>query len=297
MKKALIVLALLFLVLGLSITLLVIAVLHSTKKDADLNWGPEARQVRILSANEASFNAFYGTKGGTAIERSASYYYKAKAQDVASGINLRWKLRCDRQVKPPVTMTYTPYGEDSVPRMEIHLVVGGPFKDEQEATASVDGAIPADEMLVQGAGTIADDSTVANTYLLQRPSLVGGKDFRSADPGSDVNGRLNVRFTLTRDAGERFYDYTSKNVGKSLAVVMGGRVREVATIQNGIRDSGEISGSFTAEEVAALSELLRADADQNHRTENFGLLADAGETNHCNVTADREFDLFHLLFR
>ena len=49
-----------------------------------------------------------------------------------------------------------------------------------------------------------------------------------------------VSFTLTNEAGDKFYDYTSKNVGQSMAVVMGGRVREVATIQSAIRDSGEI---------------------------------------------------------
>ena len=31
-----------------------------------------------------------------------------------------------------------------------------------------------------------------------------------------------------------------------MAVVMGGRVREVAIIKSAIRDSGEIEGSFTA---------------------------------------------------
>ncbi len=44
-------------------------------------------------------------------------------------------------------------------------------------------------------------------------------------------------FTLTNEAGDKFYDYTSKNVGQSMAVVMGGRVSEVATIQSAIRDS------------------------------------------------------------
>ena len=53
-----------------------------------------------------------------------------------------------------------------------------------------------------------------------------------------------MRFTLTNEAGDKFYDYTSANVGKSMAVVMGGRVREVANIKSAIRDSGEIEGSF-----------------------------------------------------
>jgi preprotein translocase subunit SecD len=45
-----------------------------------------------------------------------------------------------------------------------------------------------------------------------------------------------------------------------MAVVMGGQVREVANIQSPIRDSGEITGSFTPEEVTILSKMLRTGA-------------------------------------
>jgi preprotein translocase subunit SecD len=45
-----------------------------------------------------------------------------------------------------------------------------------------------------------------------------------------------------------------------MAVVMGGRVREVATIQSAIRDSGEITGSFSPDEVEILSKMLRTGA-------------------------------------
>jgi preprotein translocase subunit SecD len=88
-----------------------------------------------------------------------------------------------------------------------------------------------------------------------------GNDFRSADPSSNPNtGQREVQFTLTNEAGDKFYDYTSKNVGKSMAVVMNDHIREVATIQSAIRDRGEITGSFSPDEVAALSKLLRTGA-------------------------------------
>ncbi len=148
----------------------------------------------------------------------------------------------------------------STARLEIHAVVGGPYKDDQEATASLGGAVPADETLAHGSGTVGNGSDTDSVYVLQRVSEVAGSDFRSADPGTDQNGRRNVRFTLTNEAGDRFYDYTSKNVGRAMAVVMGGRVREVATIQSAIRDSGEIIGSFTPDEVMILSKMLRTGA-------------------------------------
>jgi preprotein translocase subunit SecD len=148
----------------------------------------------------------------------------------------------------------------STARLEVHAVVGGPYKDEQEAAASSSGSLPPDEETLHGSGTLATGSDADAVYVLKRIPVVAGNDFRSADPGTDQNGRRNVRFTLTNEAGDKFYDYTSKNVGQSMAVVMGGRVKEVATIQSAIRDSGEIVGSFTPTEVEILSKMLRTGA-------------------------------------
>src|ERR1035437_9163073 len=148
----------------------------------------------------------------------------------------------------------------STARLEIHAVVGGPYKDDQEALASVGGAVPPDEVLVHGSGTVGAGSDSDSVYVLHRISVVAGNDFRSADPGTDQNGGRNVRCSLTSAAGDKFYEYTSRSVGQSMAVVMGNRVKEVATIQSAIRDSGEITGSFTPEEVEVLSKMLRTGA-------------------------------------
>jgi preprotein translocase subunit SecD len=148
----------------------------------------------------------------------------------------------------------------STARLEIHAVAGGPYQDESAALASIGGAVPPDQMLVHGSGTLATGSDADSVYVLQRVSVVAGSDFRSADPGTDQNGMRVVRFTLTNEAGDKFYEYTSANVGKSMAVVMGGRVREVANIKSAIRDSGEIEGSFSPTEVEILSKMLRTGA-------------------------------------
>ncbi|HEY1895804.1 MAG TPA: protein translocase subunit SecD [Terracidiphilus sp.] len=149
----------------------------------------------------------------------------------------------------------------STARLSIHAVVGGPFPDEQAALASVSGNLPADQMLAHGSGAMATGSDSDSVYILQRTSQVAGNDFRSADPSTNQNtGQRIVIFTLTNEAGDRFYDYTSANVGRSMAVVLGGRVREVASIKSAIRDRGEIEGTFTEDEVTTLSKLLRTGA-------------------------------------
>jgi preprotein translocase subunit SecD len=148
----------------------------------------------------------------------------------------------------------------STARLEIHAVEGGPFQDEAAALASVGGAIPADQMIVHGSGALATGSDADSVYILHRIAIVSGSDFRSADPGVNQNGMRNVTFTLTNEAGDKFWDYTSANVGRSMAVLMGGRVREVANIKSAIRDRGEIEGSFSPEEVTILSKMLRTGA-------------------------------------
>ena len=148
----------------------------------------------------------------------------------------------------------------STARLEIHPVIGGPYQDEQGALGSVGGALPPDEMIVHGSGALASGSDADSVYVLQRVPVVAGSDFRSADPSVGENGLRNVRFTLTNEAGDRFYEYTSANVGHAMAVVLGGRVREVANIKSAIRDSGLIEGSFSQDEVEVLSKMLRTGA-------------------------------------
>jgi preprotein translocase subunit SecD len=146
-------------------------------------------------------------------------------------------------------------------RLEIHADVGGPYKDAQEATASTGGSIPADEELKSFSGVMEGGASADSVYVLQRASVVAGNDFRSADPSTNPNtGQKEVQFTLTNEAGDKFYDYTSKNVGRYMAVVMNDRAREVAVIKGAIRDRGVIEGTFTTDEVAALSKLLRTGA-------------------------------------
>jgi preprotein translocase subunit SecD len=147
----------------------------------------------------------------------------------------------------------------STARLEVHAVVGGPFPDEQAALQSVNGALPPDEELMHYSGISGTDQD--SIYVLQRAPVVSGSDFRSAEPGTNQNtGQQQVRFTLTDDAGNRFYDYTKDNVGKPMAVVMGSRIRSVANIKEPIHDQGDIEGSFSLPEVESLSKLLRTGA-------------------------------------
>ncbi|MGA2207654.1 MAG: protein translocase subunit SecD [Terracidiphilus sp.] len=148
----------------------------------------------------------------------------------------------------------------STARLEIHAVDGGPFPSEDAALQSVNGARPPNDEILPFTGDLGGSSSTSY-YVIERSSIVAGSDFRSAEPGVNSNtGQKQVNFTLTDEAGDKFWDYTSANIGKNMAVVMGGTVREVAVIKGAIRDSGLIEGSFNQNEVMELSKLLRTGA-------------------------------------
>jgi preprotein translocase subunit SecD len=145
----------------------------------------------------------------------------------------------------------------STARLEIHLVVGGPFPTEQAAMQSVGGTTPPDDVVMAYGGT--ESELLGQYYVLQRIPIVAGDDFRDAQPSVDENGRPDATFILSRSAGDRFYQFTSTNIGKSLAVVLDNRVQEAANIQQAIRDQGRITG-LGKDKAQNLSLMLRTGA-------------------------------------
>ncbi len=150
----------------------------------------------------------------------------------------------------------------STAKLEIHAVSGGPYADDNAGLQANGGVIPPDSVLMHGQGSAGAPDEV---YLLKRASEVEGTDFRDAQPSQDVNGRPNITFNLTTEAGDRFYKYTNEHSSTSatpgaMAIVLDNKVREVASINSAIRDRGEITGGFTKEQANDLSLMLRTGA-------------------------------------
>jgi preprotein translocase subunit SecD len=150
----------------------------------------------------------------------------------------------------------------STAKLAIHAVIGGPFATDQEALQANAGVLPPDGILMKGSGSAGAPEQI---WLLKRASEVEGIDFRDAQPSQDQNGRPNITFTLTTEAGDRFYKYTQDHQASgatpgSMAIVLDNKVREVAGIQSAIRDRGEITGGFTKQQADDLSLMLRTGA-------------------------------------
>jgi preprotein translocase subunit SecD len=150
----------------------------------------------------------------------------------------------------------------STSKLAVFAVVSGPYENDQAAMTALNNVVPPEDQLLHG-NTAPDRPD--EVYLLERESVVEGTDFRDAQPDVDQNNRPKIRFTLTTEAGNRFYKYTSAhskdspNPG-SMAIVLGNKIREVATIESPISDQGEITGTFTKDEVDNLSLMLRTGA-------------------------------------
>jgi len=150
----------------------------------------------------------------------------------------------------------------STSKLAVFAVVSGPYENDQAAMTALNNVVPPEDQLLHG-NTAPDRPD--QVYLLERASVVEGTDFRDAQPGVDQNNRPKITFTLTTEAGDRFYKYTSAHskdspTPGSMAIVLGNKIREVATIESPISDQGEITGTFTKDEVDNLSLMLRTGA-------------------------------------
>jgi preprotein translocase subunit SecD len=146
----------------------------------------------------------------------------------------------------------------STSQLSVHSVEGNAQGYATEAEA---GPIPPDEMLLRGTSQGGSADSPDQFFLVKRVSVVGGKDFRDASAiGANDTGRQGVNFVLTNAGGERFYDYTSSHIGSYMAIVLGDHVKNVAVIKGAIRDSGQIEGTFSKQQIDDLSLTLRTGA-------------------------------------
>jgi preprotein translocase subunit SecD len=147
----------------------------------------------------------------------------------------------------------------STARLELHLVLGGPFPDDASALQSVNGVVPYDAIFVHEAAGVASAGSPDQVYEIKKAPEVGGTDIRDAQTNQNPNtNEPQVVFYLTTTAGDRFAQFTSANIGKGLAVVLDNKIREVANIKGQIRDEGTISGgSMNSQQAKDLSMLLR----------------------------------------
>ena len=144
--------------------------------------------------------------------------------------------------------------------LELKLVEEGPAMNRELLLQTRNGVVPTDMEVVTGAST-ALSGGVSETvhYLVRRVPAVTGRDLRNARPSLDEFNQPAVSFTLNREGARRFGDVTGQNIGRSLGILLDGRVTSAPTIESRITDEGRITG-LAQQEANDLALVLRSGA-------------------------------------
>ena len=145
--------------------------------------------------------------------------------------------------------------------LELKLVEDGPAPSREQLLQTRNGVLPPDMEVVTGASTqLSGGAPETVYYLVRRVAAVTGRDLRNARPTLDEFNQPAVSFSLNREGARKFGEVTGQNIGRSLAILLDGRVETAPTIQGRIADEGEITGTFTQQEAADLGLVLRSGA-------------------------------------
>lgn len=97
-----------------------------------------------------------------------------------------------------------------------------------------------------------------NFVVLEKAIALSGNDLRDAKPAfnNDSYG-FTVSFSLTPRGAEKFFEITSNNVGRNLAIVWGNKVVSNPRINGAIAGGrAEITGNFSKEEATDLANVI-----------------------------------------
>ncbi|MBX7491333.1 protein translocase subunit SecD [Helicobacter turcicus] len=97
--------------------------------------------------------------------------------------------------------------------------------------------------------------------LLKAIPILDGAMLTDARAAYDQNGQPVINFTLNAQGGKIFGDFSGKNVGNRMAIVLDGKVYSAPVIRERIGGgSGQISGGFSVQQASDIAIALRSGA-------------------------------------
>ena len=143
--------------------------------------------------------------------------------------------------------------------LEIQEVLDGPFTSREQTLSSSGGILPPNSEIQSERTRSSGGQSFLQWYIMTRTPVITGRDLRNASAGRDPQtNQWETRFSLSREAGLRFGDFTQARAQQGrLAVVLDNRIINVATIQERITDEGRIMG-LGQQEATDLALVLRA---------------------------------------
>lgn len=130
-----------------------------------------------------------------------------------------------------------------------------------EARADQVYTMSASEASEYGDIILEDTKNAAQKYLVKEIPILNGSQVIDAQVAFDQANQPIINFTLNSSGARIFGDFTGKNVGNRLAVVLDGKVYSAPNIRERIGGgSGQISGGFTVMEAGNVAIALRSGA-------------------------------------
>ena len=126
---------------------------------------------------------------------------------------------------------------------------------EEELLYQYDGELPSNLQIVPG--KLRADGRPEQYYVVPMYTDLTGKLLRNAE-SHFREGQMVVGFEWSPEGGEKFYDLTSRNIQKGLAIILDGVVISAPRINVAIRESGVIEGGFSPQSAKELALLLKS---------------------------------------
>jgi preprotein translocase subunit SecD len=140
------------------------------------------------------------------------------------------------------------------------------YPTREAALQSLGGTVPPNRVIYPY--TERDDSLTPNQsqprptqfIVLEYPAIVDGSELRGASAYSQTgnDGDYQIQFNLKPAGAQKFGEWTGKNIGKYLAIVLNDEVKSAPVIQGQIFDSGQITGRFTKASADDLALTLKS---------------------------------------
>ncbi len=95
-------------------------------------------------------------------------------------------------------------------------------------------------------------------YKMVRDSFVGGWRLKNAFSDRDPMGRLAIGFEFDQVGAKQFYNLTNTHKGKCMAILLDDEIFSAPRIRAAISSRGQITGTFTNEQIDENISLLKA---------------------------------------
>jgi preprotein translocase subunit SecD len=141
-----------------------------------------------------------------------------------------------------------------------NLGVGAIIKTNQGGSSVQPAPTPTAELTPTSTGPTATPNAAATPAAPEKiwNTIMIGKDLKTVTVQNNGTGGYELAFTLSSDGAKIFADFTAKNIGKTLAIVLDKKIISAPSINGAIPSgSGVIQGTFTVNEANNLAVQMR----------------------------------------